>query len=266
MVIDLLKYHEHNWIICVDLKMVSFLLGQQRGLTNFPCYLCMWDSRAREKHWTQKEWPIRETLEAGMPNIVNDPIVSREKIIFPPLHIKLGLMKQFVRALCIDGECFQHIVSAFPALSFEKIKAGVFDGPQIRALVRDEQFVRKMDDKEKAAWLSFAAVIQNFLGNKKADNYEVLVTRMLLAFYDLGCNMSVKLHFLNSHLDKFPENLGAVSDEQGERFHQDLMTMEERYQGRWDINMMADYCWSIKRDCPEKVHKRQSYKRKFLPE
>ena len=28
--------------------------------------------------------PIRETLEAGMPNIVNDPIVSREKIIFPP--------------------------------------------------------------------------------------------------------------------------------------------------------------------------------------
>jgi hypothetical protein len=246
MVIDLLKYHEHNWIICVDLKMVSFLLGQQRGFTKFPCYLCMWDSRAREKYWTQKEWPIRETLEAGMPYIVNDPIVSREKIIFPPLHIKLGLMKQFVRALCIDGECFQHIVSAFPALSFEKIKAGVFDGPQIRALVRDEQFVRKMDDKEKAAWLSFAAVIQNFLGNKKADNYEVLVTRMLLAFYDLGCNMSVKLHFLNSHLDKFPKNLGAVSDEQGERFHQDLMTMEERYQGRWDINMMADYCWSIK--------------------
>ena len=28
MVMDLLKYHEHNWIICVDLKMVNFLLGQ----------------------------------------------------------------------------------------------------------------------------------------------------------------------------------------------------------------------------------------------
>ena len=266
MVIDLLKYHEHNWIICVDLKMVNVLLGQQKGFTKFPCHLCMWDSRAREKHWIQKEWPIRETLEAGMPNIVNDPIVSREKIIFPPLHIKLGLMKQFVKALSTDGECFQHIVSAFPALSFEKIKAGVFDGPQIRALVRDEEFVRKMNDKEKTAWLSFVAVIQNFLGNKKADNYEFLVTRMLLAFRDLGCNMSVKLHFLNSHLDQFPENLGAVSEEQGERFHQDLMTMEERYQGRWDKNMMADYCWSIKRDCPVEVHKRKSYKRKFLPE
>ena len=264
-VIHLLKYHEHNWTICVDLKMVNFLLGQQRGFTKYPCFLCMWDSRARDRHWNLKEWPLRETLEAGMPNIVNDPIVSREKIIFPPLHIKLGLMKQFVRALNTDGECFQHIVSALPASSFEKIKAGVFDGPQIRALVRDQDFVRKMDDKERGAWLSFVAVMENFLGNKKADNYETLVATMLSAFHDLGCNMSVKLHFLYSHLDRFPENLGAVSDEQGERFHQDLKTMEDRYQGRWDKHMMADYCWSIKRECPETFHKRKSFKRKFLP-
>ncbi|XP_076367169.1 uncharacterized protein LOC143255416 [Tachypleus tridentatus] len=265
-VIDLLKYHEHNWTTCVDLKMVNFLLGQQRGFTKYPCYLCMWDSRAREKHWSQKEWPIRETLKAGMPNIVNDPIVSREKIIFPPLHIKLGLMKQFMKALNTDGECFQHIFSVLPGLSFEKIKAGVFDGPQIRALVRDQEFARKMNDKERTAWLSFVAVMANFLGNKKADNYETLVANMLSAFRDLGCNMSVKLHYLYSHLDRFPENPGAVSDEQGERFHQDLKTMEERYQGRWDKHMMADYCWSIKRECPETVHKRKSYKRKFMPE
>jgi hypothetical protein len=34
--------------------------------------------------------------------------------------------------------------------------------------------------------------------------------------------MSLKVHFLNAHLDYFPENLGAVSEEQGERFHQDI--------------------------------------------
>ena len=61
---NLLKYYEHNWILFVDLKMVSFLLGQQRGFTNYPCHLCMWDSRDREnteykksvlsvKLWTQ---------------------------------------------------------------------------------------------------------------------------------------------------------------------------------------------------------------------
>jgi DNA-binding ferritin-like protein len=32
--------------------------------------------------------------------------------------------------------------------------------------------------------------------------------------------MSLKVHFLHSHLDFFPENLGEVSDEQGERFQQ----------------------------------------------
>ena len=110
----------------------------------------------------------------------------------------------------------------------------------------------KINDKERAAWLSFVAVTQNFLGNKKADNYHVLVTAMLLAYRDLGCKMSIKLHFLHSNLVEFPSNSKAVSDEQGERFHQDLMTMEHRYQGRWDSNMMAVYCWSITRDCPRK--------------
>ena len=106
------------------------------------------------------------------------------------------------------------------------------NGPQIRALVSDQEFARKMNDKERTAWLSFVAVMANFLGNKKADNYETLVANMLSAFRNLGCNMSVKLHYLYSHLDRFPENLGAVSDKQGEWFHQDLKTMEECYQGR----------------------------------
>ena len=84
-----------------------------------------------------------------MSNIVNDPIVSQEKIIFPPLHTKLGLMKQFVKALNTDGECFQHIFSALLGLSFEKIKAGVFNGPQICAFVHDQEFARKMNGKER---------------------------------------------------------------------------------------------------------------------
>ena len=87
-VINLFKYHEHNWI-----KMVSFLLGQQKGFTKNSCHLCMWDSRDREKHWTQKEWPIHETLKAGTPNIVHDPIVSREKVVFSPTPHKTRLDK-----------------------------------------------------------------------------------------------------------------------------------------------------------------------------
>ena len=43
--------------------------------------------------------------------------------------------------------------------------------------------------------------------------------------------MSLKIH-LESHLDFFPDNLGEVSDEHVERFHQDFMAMEMRYQGK----------------------------------
>ena len=55
-VLDLIKYKEHNWI-CVDLKMVNFLLGQQSRYTKFLCFICLWDSRARDKHWGQKDLP-----------------------------------------------------------------------------------------------------------------------------------------------------------------------------------------------------------------
>jgi hypothetical protein len=86
---------------------------------------------------------------------------------------------------------------------------------------------------------------------------------MLDKFKLLGCNMSLKLHFLASHLDYFPPNLGAVSEEQGERFHQDLKDVERCYQGRWDVNMMADYCRSIACDDPFREHSRTSRTHKF---
>ncbi|MBZ5797372.1 hypothetical protein K8353_45890, partial [Burkholderia contaminans] len=59
--------------------------------------------------------------------------------------------------------------------------------------------------------------------------------------------MNLKLHFLDAHIEEFPENLGDYSEEQGERFHEDIKEMEETYRGRWDINMMTDYCWNLKR-------------------
>ncbi|KAJ4430743.1 hypothetical protein ANN_19334 [Periplaneta americana] len=67
----------------------------------------------------------------------------------------------------------------------------------------------------------------------------------------LGFRMSLKVHFLHSHLEFFPENLGEVSDEQGERFHQDTKSMEQRCHGFWNHSIMADYCWMLYRNAPE---------------
>ena len=43
-------------------------------------------------------------------------------------------------------------------------------------------------------------------------------------------------------LEFFPENLGEVSDEHGERFHQDILAMKKQYQGKGTSSMLADYC------------------------
>ena len=82
-------------------------------------------------------------------------MVKCNRIILPPLHIKLGLMKQFVKALDKDGACFSCIGKAFPGLSHEKLKAGIFDGTQIRKLMKDEDFVLHMNADESAAWCSY---------------------------------------------------------------------------------------------------------------
>ena len=67
--------------------------------------------------------------------------------------------------------------------------------------------------------------------------------------------MSLKMHFLFSHFDFFKQNLGHFSEEHGERFHQDMKNIEQRYQGRWDEAMMGDYIWSIVHET-QNVHKR----------
>lgn len=265
LVLEKIKYQDHKWLICVDLKMVNFLLGQQGGFTKFPCFLCLWDSRDKQQHWTKRHWAVRKELTVGSDNVINLPLVDRDRIILPPLHIKLGIMKQFVKDLDHKGDCFKFISQKFPGLSTEKIKAGIFDGPQIRKLVKDNKnFIKSMNKLESNAWKSFELVMKNFLGNNRSKGYVQLVNSMLTNMKELGCNMSIKLHYLFSHLDKFPENCGDFSEEQGERFHQDIRTMEERYQGKWDAHMMADYCWSIQRDLPEAQNARKSYRKTFL--
>jgi hypothetical protein len=104
----------------------------------------------------------------------------------------------------------------------------------------------------------FQKVIKNFLRNKKAENYEDMISELIENYRPLGYNMSPKMHFLDSHLNFFPQNLGNVSDEHGERFHQDISTMETRYQGKRNPSMLAYYCWTLKRDALQAEYTRKS--------
>ena len=90
-VLQHLKDEHHQWVICVYVKKVNFLLGHQSGYTKFPCILCYWDSRDdKANHGKIKNWPAQEQLKVGDNNFIHDQLVPREKIIFPPLHISLN--------------------------------------------------------------------------------------------------------------------------------------------------------------------------------
>jgi len=100
----------------------------------------------------------------------------------------------------------------------------------------------------------FAKLCMVFLEEIKP--IEDLVEALLQSYCKLGgCRMSIKMHYLHSHLDFFRPNLTDVSEEHGERFHQDIQVMEKRYQGRWDEAMMGDYVWTLIRE-DKQIYKR----------
>ena len=174
-------------------------------------------------------------------NVAQNPPVDPHKILLPPLHVKLGIVKNFVKAMHKNGEGFRFLQRKFPKLNKVKIKEEVFQGPQIQRLMMNYDFEKSLTNFERQTWLSVKAVINNFLGNTKSRNYKYLVNTMLQNFQEMKVNMSLKIHILHSDLDFFPKTLGAVSDEHGGRFYQDIAAIEMSYQGKWSVNTLADY-------------------------
>lgn len=181
-----IRYEQHKWKVCSDLKVVGMLCGMQGGYTKYCCFLCLWDSRDREQHYRKKQWPKRFIVRVGENNIKYVPLVKKEDIILPPLHIKLGLIKNFVKALDKEGEAFQYLRTLFNRLSEAKIKEGIFDGPHIRKLLKDGKLQRYLSSDEAAAWKSFQLVVKNFLGNKKSKNYKNIIEDLLKNYAKIG--------------------------------------------------------------------------------
>ena len=50
----------------------------------------------------------------------------------PPLHTKLCLIKQFVKALDQNSEAFEYLKGYLPKLSEAKVEVGIFVEPQIK--------------------------------------------------------------------------------------------------------------------------------------
>ena len=107
-------------MICADSQKVNFLLGQQSWYTKFPCFLCLWDSRAQNQHYVNKGLPLTTELKPVDKDVIDNPLVSRDIIIFPLLLIKLGLMKHFIKVFDKEGKCFEYFVNSFTGISIER--------------------------------------------------------------------------------------------------------------------------------------------------
>jgi hypothetical protein len=70
-------------------------------------------------------------------------------------------MKHFVKALDKSGSCFQYLGRKFAALSEAKVKEGMFDGPQIRQLIKDTAFTDTMSDTKRGACNAFKDVLRS---------------------------------------------------------------------------------------------------------
>jgi len=113
-------------------------------------------------------------------------------------------MKIFVKGMEKTGRGFEYVRNNFPNVSDAKIKEGIFIGPQIRELIQDKQFGDDLNKTERNAWLSFKRICEDFLGNHKAANYQDVVQGLLTSYKAIGCNLNLKIQFLESHLDFFP--------------------------------------------------------------
>ena len=85
-------------------------------------------------------------------------------------------------------------------MSDAKIKEGVFVGPHKRQLILHDMFDKTLNETVLAAWKNFKQVCVNFLGLHKSDDFEDVMTNLLHNYHEMGCKMSLKVHYLHSHL------------------------------------------------------------------
>jgi len=150
-----IKYDKFKWKLCGDLKAVALLLGMHLWYTKYCHFLCEWESWDKKNHYVNKLWPKRTSLIPGEKNVINPPLVLPEEIYLPPLHIKLGLMKNFVKGMDKTGRGFKNVKSKCRNVSDAKIKEGIFIGAQIRELMQGKQFDEDLNESKRNEWLSF---------------------------------------------------------------------------------------------------------------
>ena len=203
-----------NVIIRIHLfimHVIALIMGIQGGYTSIRAsFVC--GTAEPTKNITRKLIGHLEidTFKVRSYNIIHKPLVNPRCVLLPPLYIKLGLMKNYVKSLNKEGAAFAFLLLKFTPLLNVKIKAGIFFGPQIRSLMRDNEFELLMNEFERNSWQSLKTFIKDFLGNRRSEDYISVAEDLMKYFENLGTPCLLKMHFLRSHLNYFSEKMRGL--------------------------------------------------------
>ena len=109
ILMEAINYDNFKQQICGDLKVIALLYGLQQGFTKYCCFICEWDSRVRSLHYSRKDWPARKSLEPGIMNVENQPLLEPSKILLLSMNLRLGLMKSFLKAMNQEEAAFTYL-------------------------------------------------------------------------------------------------------------------------------------------------------------
>lgn len=83
-----------------------------------------------------------------------------------------------------------------------------------------------------------------------------MASTLVDAYQKVNCLMSVKLNYIDAHLDKFPANCGLSGEEIGEQFHQVNQKTREKLPNQHLVkDFLVDYNRSLKSESNIKFKK-----------
>ena len=105
-------------------------------------------------------------------------------------------MKHFVKQLeKSKSKGIAFLCNKFPIINEAKLKKGIFVDPPIRKVLEDPTLEKELTSIELRAWKAFKWLCANFLINKRSPLFEMGVENLLEAYKEMGCLMSLKIHF-----------------------------------------------------------------------
>lgn len=106
-------------------------------------------------------------------------------------------------------------------------------------------FLNSLNDSQRDAFDCLMDVMSNVLvpSNESIQTKESYVDKLMKSFQKNNCNYSPKMHAIHNHFQILLARQHQISDQHGEKVHQTMKTLEERYDGKNYCSLLSDYIW-----------------------